>query len=233
MLTTLAFAQGGMQPGPGTPHSAGGGSPITLVAHTFWSGAGNSGGTTSPAVDMTGANLIVIVVTDACGPGFALSDSSSNTYTRVVNGTTQCGAGADVSIYEKATPTVTSSMTFTTTATTTTMAIAILGFSNANASPFDVGSTNAVGGASCTPGSVTPSQANSLVVSGGSGVHPQSGSITGAAGFTVTDSAAEVTSGSTSILAQYQVQTTATAENPTVGFSSAPATVCSIAVFKP
>jgi hypothetical protein len=206
---------------------AGGGSvsPITLVAHV----ATGANGVPSAAIDTTGANLIVISQSGVSSGTSAPTDSKGNTWTAL---TEYSGGSTSVQLFYCSNPTVGAGHTFTPHGVS--VSIAVSAFSETlNAIPD--GSSGA-GSASATtqqPGSLTPSVDNCLVVTGLmyiSGVMP--GPATISAGFDITDNAGNASTFVPVALA-YQVQTTATAVNPTWSTNAAAEkTAAAMAVFK-
>lgn len=221
---------------PGVTISASG---INLVAHTQIVGAANGG--TSPPFNPTGATLLVANVSEYSGgtPHVTISDSSSNTWTCLTSQNATPQETLDTLCYV-ANPTTTSSQTVTIAGTGTFSTAQIAAFNGVRTlSPFDPGvqNGNKAGGPLTTiqPGSVTPSLANSLVVTGISFGAP-AGAITvsGGGGYTQTDTQQYVASTTESGSLAYQIQTTATATNPTwTDGASASAASTTIAVFRP
>lgn len=190
-----------------------------VVATSAASSDGNS--VTSSSIDTTGADLLVVVVSDysAASEG-TLSDSKSNTWTKRTiynDGSIQ----RTVAYYAK-NPTVGSGHTFTVNGTAHYPGIAVAAFSGADTSaPYD---TEAGSYGSTSPfaaGSITPSQSDSLVISGAgywvSGVVDAS-SING--GFTLASHVAKGVAGFGAGVA-YLIQTSAAAANPSWTTSSA------------
>lgn len=222
LVLTVALAQIAFLASPAS-------ATITLVSHTKTSPAGSSGGTT-PAINATGANLLVatVVVATAANPCGAVSDSSGNTWTCLNQYSNSFNR---IAILYVLNPTVSSSQTFTIAASNSTVEIAA--FSGIKtSSAFDV--QNGLGngsGSTFQPGSVTPSQNNSLFITT-LGMHGTAVTASIDSGFIVTDQ--NPTNGSYygSALA-YFIQGTAVAENPTWS-TTLPLTFgpTSIAVFK-
>lgn len=139
---------------------------IALAQHV--SAASSGGGTvTSSASDFTNVKLIKLCRTAYAGiTDDSVSSSPSNTwvplttYTDTVDVALQCWYAIN--------PTVSSSMTFTITTSGSGPAFVALGFTGTSSSPLDQqnGSNGAVTTiTSFQPGSITPSQINSLVTS--------------------------------------------------------------------
>ncbi len=203
---------------------------ITLVAHTIKQG-NQTGSGTSPAIDTTGANLIVISVTDDTGTNTGTpTDSKSNTWTHLTFNT---NGGVSTQLWYSLNPTVGSGHTFASANNNLFGSITVAAFSGAAASsPFDVeNGSNTASASSLQTGSVTPSQDNSLVIY--STGDAWTGTLTANIG-TVTDFGGLIGGNSFANGMAYQIQTTATAVNPTFSWTGGAARAeASIAVFKP
>jgi hypothetical protein len=186
---------------------------ITLVANA---------GATSPtatnvataAIDTTGATLLVVVVSQSNGAAFGtLSDSKGNTTWTAL---TPQNVGMRETISYVTNPTVGTGHTVTYTSSATDYpSICVAAFGGvATATPLDqqVGSSTD-GVLSLTPGSVTPTQANALVISGLANNQPGSFTITG--GFTITNEAQHTAGLNYGSALAYLIQTTAITANPT------------------
>lgn len=200
-------------------------SPITAIAHTS-AGSGDTSAVTSPAIDTTGATLLV-VVTARFGSTMSVTDSKGNTYTAL----TDYLSGDAVQIHYCKNPTVGSGHTFTGTTAAGYPSISVGAFNNtdttANADQSN-GATSASASTLAT-GSVTPSTDNQLLVAGVA--HDKAAqSING--GFTVLDSKAYSASNYIGSALAYLVQTTATAANPTWDTTTAGNICAAIATFK-
>jgi hypothetical protein len=139
---------------------------FTLIAHA--SAAGQDSPATG-AIDTTGANLLVVAISQYAGVETGIvSDNKGNTWAAL---TTQAMGSVLSRLYYTASPTVGSGHTFT-LGGTVYGTIAVQAWSGANTVPFNVengaATAGGVGGVSLQPGSVTPSQNNSLVVTTGS-----------------------------------------------------------------
>lgn len=205
---------------------------IALVAHASSVG---SNGTTTSAINTTGASLLVAFVGFVFNNAAVISDSYGNTWTPLTfhlgvnNCTTQ--------IFYVQNPTVGTGHTFSETGTSTYPALSVAAFSGtATSSVFDVqNGTNPVGATTFQPGSVTPSQNNSLIVTGfdnDQGSSAQDTTIN--SGFTITDQNGYGFGVNEGGGLAYLVQTTAAPVNPTWTMSTAALGAGSaIAVFKP
>ena len=166
---------------------------------------------TTAAVDTTGADLIVAVVSDFGTTRATFSDSKGNAWTPLP--TTQLGTSAACRIFWTRPTSIGSGHTFTATQTNSFPSINVLAFSGGATSPVDQqnGATfSAV--TSAQPGSITPTENNELVVSALTSDN-QALSLS-ASGMTVSSNVTQTTNCERGALA-YVIQTTATAVNPT------------------
>lgn len=195
----------------------------------------NNGGFTTGAANTTGADLIVAHVawyTGTTNP--TLSDSYGNTWTGL---TTQAGSDQQGSrLYYCYAPTVGSGHTFSLTGANTYPTVEALAFSGAAASPFDQesGATGGSGGTSLSPGSVTPSEASELLVTGhcfrtlgGTGQTPSVGG-----GFTRELLDTGVSGQCVGGAVGYLIQSAAAAANPAWTWATGDAAAATMAAFK-
>lgn len=179
--------------------------------------ASSTASTSGSPQDTSGASLLVAVTTGysvaPCGGGGTVSDSKSNTWTSIQNYT---NGNANVCIYYAENPTVGSGHTFQLTAGTggnyPTIMVSWWGGARASLPKDQHAGANSATGTTLQPGSITPSEDNELIITAiGDAASPDGVSIS--SGFTDGDSNR---SGSTSSGAwAYQIQTAATAVNPT------------------
>lgn len=205
---------------------------IALVAHTLWNPG--SGGGTSSAIDTTGANFLILCASTYAGGSFSTpSDSKGNTWTPL---TRQNNGGASAcQFFYVENPTVGTGHTFTYSAASSFPTFTVAAFSGVKAaSAFDV-ENGAFSGSNITsfqPGSVTPSQASELIVTGicvdGSGL--DSASINSS--FTIIDSIAALSGSYVGGGLAYLVQGAAAAVNPTWSWTTTQAPAAVIATFK-
>lgn len=177
------------------------------------------GPVTTSAIDTTGANLLVVAVSQYNGATIGtLTDSKGNTWIGLtaVTGSAETYAR----LYYCPSPTVGSSHTFTFDNGGSLGGlygvVAIQAWSGANASPFDTqnGATAGGGGLSAIqPGSVTPSQNNSLIVTSFSASHMTGYSIDGSC--TITANVDYFSGVNEGLAMAYLVLGTAAATNPT------------------
>lgn len=194
---------------------------IALVVSTKVTPAGDSGGT-SPAVDTTGANLIVVGVASGSGTTPTVTDSNSNTYTGL---STYTGTYNFSRLFYCLNPTVGSGHTFTLGGGALNQTCSIAAYSGVKTSgAFDQqnGVFQNTSGTTVQTGSITPTANGSLVIT--------TLGVAGAAGATDSINSSltveqQLTFSSGNYygngLADY-IQPTAGAINPTWTVSSAP-----------
>ncbi len=185
---------------------------------------GENGGATA-GIDTTGADFLVMVVSIFNQTALLanISDSKGNDWEELTN----YHAGlCDVRIFYVINPTVGSGHTFTFTQSGTFPFIAAAAFSGANTStPFDQ-ETGAAGG---TPGSITPSEDNELLITTEGDLTGLTPSVDG--GFTLAEVQAFGSGVNVGGALAYLIQTTATAANPT-WTAGGGSTVSAMACFK-
>jgi hypothetical protein len=186
---------------------------ITLVASTTINPAGTGGGT-SPAIDTTGATLLVVSVSWFFAAGTpVVSDTKGNTWVGLTQHTTSNG---NHRFFYVLVPTVGTGHTVTVTGTTIYAVGVVYAFAGAYSYQYESGN----GHASTSPvasGSVTPSTDGALILTGltandaaTDAVSPGFGAVT-----TVPNVPGVHIQGS----AAYQIQATAAAINPTWSWS--------------
>jgi hypothetical protein len=187
---------------------------------------------TTAAIDSTGANLIVLVVSGTTGvTDYTVSDSKSNTYTAL---TRYVGApSVDVRMHYVAAPTVGSGHTFTVTKNSGGSmfpSVAVLAVSGAHATPHDQeNGNNAASAAAVSTGNVTPSQDNELIVAGCSYTGPNPSTVTG--GSLVEDE--DIVEGAGyGVTIAHEIQTTATTVSATFTVGGARELAAAIETFK-
>lgn len=183
-----------------------------LVASTRSTGS-NSGGTT-PGINTSGSTLITLVVTSySVNAAPTVSDNKGNTWNaRTV---ITAGAGCRCRIYDCLNPTVGTGHTFTVAGTTTYSIVQVLAWSGANTtSSFDQeNGAGAASGTSLSAGSVTPSENNELIVTGET-LGGASAGETVASPMTLQNYTAFSSGNNMGSAIGYEIQTTATARNP-------------------
>jgi hypothetical protein len=174
--------------------------------------AGGINGATTSSVDTTGCNLIVIFVGSFLGATApTLSDSKGNTWT--LAGTATGAAQTRVQAYYCLSPTVGSGHTFTVSQAGSYSTVSAFGFSGVNAYNAFTGSATD-SGTTRQPGSQTPPEDNCLLVCGG--YFNATGDTASIDSSFTEDGELAPTANNTGMIACYQIQTTATARNPTV-----------------
>lgn len=208
---------------------------MALLTHTAAQGNGTVKITTS-GLTTTGATLIVLVGGAINGSNpLQFSDNQGNTYTALNFNTGSASREMQMAYKDGPTTAGANGHTFSLDETGTGTGfpgLAVLVFDNTPSSPFD---TQSAGNVSATTtvagGSVTPSQANNLLVTGGYG--DGTAAITVDSGFTKTDALPTVGGSFEGIWAAYLIQTSATAQNPTWTVASNAAAILAMhAAFK-
>ncbi len=160
----------------------------------------------------------------------SVSDSKSNTWTPL---TAQEITSAGSRLYYSYGGTVGSGHTFTVSGTGVFACIQVAAFSNAASSPFDVqnGATATVW-TTLSTGSVTPSQASSIVVAGVAFI-PDAGTLTIDSSFTITNTNAYAGGNNIGGSLAYKILSSSSAQNPAWDGSLTPDDgAATIAVFK-
>lgn len=224
--------------GPGSvgDHGGGGGTPMLLTHAAVVSASGGATATTA-AINTTSATILVACVTNYNfdTATATVADSKSNTWAHL----TDPGYGTinnTNTIFYVVNPTVGSGHTFS--ATGNYASITVASFSGiATVTPLDQTSTNSGAyNASATtqqPGSITPSQPNTLIVTcevnGGSGSLTQSIN----SSFTITDQQNDASGSRAGTALAYLVQGAAAAVNPIWTHSEASNIQATMTSFKP
>ena len=207
------------------------------MAYAFVASVGAIGdGTnvTTGSMDTTGATILVVGAWDySVSAAGVVTDSKSNTWTKLTKKDGVAGNVSRVTLWYAKNPTVGSGHTFTQTAGGFPSIVA-MSFSGADTtSPFDVeNGYNVPSLATLQTGSVTPNQANSLVVFAVNGWTAEPTSVDGT--YTLSYHNAYGPGTQFAGGGGYDIQTTATATNPTItADASYPDSAAVIAVFKP
>lgn len=200
---------------------------ITFVANA------QGAGSTTPGINTTGANLLVVV--DAYFSASCVNPTVSDTIGGVASGNTWVGftpsnsGGNCLTIFYAKNANVGASHVFTTTGGGS---ITVEAFAGADpTAPFDVSSSASTGSSNANPGNITPSVNGEVVIIGS-----QAGGTGGglsSPGYTITNTFFGVSGVSYGVGQGYQIQTTATAQNPTMTASSGAFNNVYIASFKP
>lgn len=219
------------------PHFVpGGGGGIALIAHTG-SASGDTSSVTTSAINTTGANFLVVAVSNfASASAATVTDSKGNTWTPL---TTQVTPSSQRMLLYYSVPTSAGAgHTFTATGTVDFPAICVQAFSVVNTSPFESESGDKTDSStthtSLQPGSLTPSMNGSLIITGlasfPASFPPPPQSID--SGFTITDDIPSANAVNFGCALAYLIQGTAGAVNPT--WTTAPSSLAAaMAVFKP
>lgn len=206
---------------------------ITFVSGSNLAAGSTNGDTfTTAAVVTTGASLIVVAIADyQLGPGVTISDSAANSWSaRTLYATSNIG---QVRTYYVASPSTSGTHTFTVTGIGTFASIAVAAFAGSHATPYtaETGANNGAGATTCSPGSVTPADNDSLVVT--ATVMDQIGAVaTVPSGYTLTGQEPRVSGQHFGIALAYVIQTTAAATNPQWSYDSSIVAAANTAVFK-
>ena len=174
---------------------------------------------TSGAIDTTGANLLVLSISEDSASSATISDSKSNTWTALATSTS---TNVKSTIYYVASPTVGSGHTFTSTGLVQASLAIASAWSGANSTPFDQenGQVSNVGGTSLQTGSVTPSENDELLIAMvGCNAEPLGGTFSVDLSFTIVQENIFVAGTNYAGAQAYQIQTTATARNPTFSWT--------------
>lgn len=210
----------------------------SLIAHTKAASI-IGGGTfsTSPSINTTGSDLIVVGVSQYQGAGVlaAPSDSVGNIYTRLTIYTAATNAWVAL-YYAQGAGVGSATHTFTLTGTTFYGVLYALAFSGSNVAPSD-GDVGVIPGPAILTseqvGPLVPSQDNDLIVS------MLSGSTTGTSGYTIDSGFTQAdtstaNAGSTCMggACAYLIQTTAGSVSPTWSWTGAASSALALAAFK-
>lgn len=215
------------------PVAGGGGGGITFLVGTSAASGTSGNGVTTGAIDTTGADLLVVLVSDYSGGSTrTVSDSKANSWTPQSGDAN--GGAARARLYWCKPSSVGSGHTFTDLSTSNYATIVVGAFSGTHATPFDVESTGTgtnVDPATASAGSITPSLPNGLVIAG---VAVDTSSATAIdSSFIVVDTIVPQSSGNNQSGGMaYKIQTTAVPVNPTWTLTAPNAWAATIASFK-
>lgn len=203
---------------------------ISLLSHTI-AGSANLNNVTTGAISTTGASLLVVIVSESAESpvAAALTDSSSNTWTRLTTQST--GVAVASAIFYVLAPTTSGSHTFTYTHTGFAPSIAVLAFSGVDTAGFD-SQSGAIGDGTQTtqqPGSITPTGSSDVFITGIAWGASRTMAIDSS--FTITDQIDYLAAGDNLALgAAYKISSVA--ENPTWSWTTAMTPACVMATFK-
>jgi hypothetical protein len=184
---------------------------------------------TTPAIDTTGANLIVLVLRRYVGIATGVSDSKSNTWLPL---TAQQGGNGILQIYYCAPCIVGTLHTFTSVGFNINTNLEVEAWSGAaSSSPFDVQNGTSAGTCAVSSGSITASTPNSLIISAAQADGGGCGTWSVTAGFTISNQGPAAYCGGMAHLVQVGMP----AVNPSWNFvgCSGVGTSSVIAAFKP
>ena len=185
-------------------------SPIALIAHTI--GVGATNGTTTGAINTSGANFCVVAAGFYSGvtSTVSVSDSKGNTYTSRPASAEPMN-NIKLQMWYVASATVGSSHTFSVSGTSTFSNVAAACFSNVASSPFDNDQNgNIAFDNDLLIGNMQPNNNNAVYLSAVAWNTLQSGAMTVDNGLTITDQADAVGGASEGVALAYLVQTTST-----------------------
>jgi hypothetical protein len=203
-----------------------------LVAAT---GTTSSNAATTGSLDTTGCDFFALIGTSLSETTpLAITDSKSNSWNALtlypINSNNR-----SIQIHWSRPTSVGTGHTFTGTLSGQFPGIVVMGFSGSDASPYDgTENGNAPGGTVTTrqPGSITPSQADCLLITGAmldlhTGANPDIGG-----GFTLGAFLPFTSGQSVATGGAYLIQTTANPANPTWSWSGAQLAAANIAAFR-
>lgn len=203
---------------------------ITRIAQASAVDTGTTVATTA-AINTTGATLIVLVRASGAGSPPTPTDSALNVWTALTEYNNTSSAGK-MRAYYVVNPTTNAAHTFSMSGAGGP-AIAVIAYAGTHASaPFDVenGDTTTPTGSSIQPGSVTPGTANEVVVT--CAAQQQQGDTLTIGGTFGVRTATAATAFAPGISLADEIQTTATARNPTWSVTNFQNVSANIATFK-
>jgi PKD repeat protein len=216
----------------------------SIIAHAV--GTGGTGGATTPAINTTGANLLVAAVSGYAveANNLTLVDSKGNIWTRLTPHVNTNDNQAAVVLFWNVPTSVGTGHTFTSGGAGPAVYsnVAVVACRYAGAASLDAetgsfaGTRDAVGVTTAQPGSLTPSAAGGLLVVGWSQL-PAAGADGAAAtavnsGYAILDSADYVAGTAFGVGLAILVPGTLAAANPTVTFPEACSVALAAAAFK-
>lgn len=202
-----------------------------LINHVA-AGSTDTNNVTTASINCTGANFLVACCTSASAHAGTISDSQSNTWTSLTR--TVSGNATDIQLFYVFNASVSASHTFTISSTGGFPCIEVMAWSGIQTTPnpFDVQNTNSSASAtSLTPGSITPSVNNELIVVG-LAVDTATSATSIDSNFTITDTVTLVGGQHFGGSIAYLLQGTAAAVNPTWSWTTAALPEAAIASFK-
>jgi hypothetical protein len=198
---------------------------------TLTEGFAVNGGTSS-AVDTTGADLLLVAVSHySAGSGLTVTDSKSNTWTAR---STSGDGDSNCTLFECVPSSVGAGHTFTAAGAGIYPALSLQAWAGAHAAPFDQQSDagSGAGVTSIQAGSVTPSEANELIVAAmANGTDAGTGRSINSS-FTISGQIGFNSGQYFPVAMAYFVQGSAAAINPTWSWSGSTQVDAVIATFK-
>lgn len=226
-LTRVSDLSGVQQVCAGAP--AGGAYSFVIASSA---GSGDGSNVTTPAVDTTTADLIVLTLTSYTGSARpTVGDSNFNTWTPI---TDYSAVATRETMFYCQNPVVGSGHTFSASGTTSFPSLCMASFKGSVSAPLDQTNGNSASGSvsSLQTGSVTPMNANELIVTGLGFNVPGSPTIDSSfiipAGGTVAYSVGNDFAAGIA----YLIQTSAVMEDPTWSFAGGSEAAAAIATFK-
>lgn len=187
--------------------------PITKKSSLYEGSTTGSPFTTAGSIDTTGASVILVFITDYNGnPASTISDNQSNSYGSPILAPSLSGS-VRVQVWVKFSPTTNAAHTWTTGASAFAPSLAVLALTNTAVSAVDQTiSASATASATVQPGSITPSASNGIIITGygSANIHDSV-----SAPFSPVDGQIIVSGEHESLAMSFEIQTTATARNPT------------------
>lgn len=205
--------------------------PIAVIAAAHAARQSTNGnGFTTATFDSTGGNFVAVVLNQTTSGTGTISDNKGNTYTqRTVN-----SFGQATSIFYAENATCGTGHTITVSGTGNFPALSYAAFSGVLASgAYNKESVGGIanGAASVQPGSITPDQADSLLIAGLGIGNSDSASING--GFSTPDQLQVAGGAAYGVAGAYLIQTSAAAANPTWTWATGDNRQAVMAAFKP
>ena len=232
LLVGSASAQGGMQPGPGTP-AATAGSSWTINATAFCRYTGPSTTCTIPSTNTTtgGTNLLVAVIVSLnLATTSPASDSAGNTWTAAQSATS--GTSSSAQLFYVISPATSSTYTVGAFGNNSYAWMYVYALTGSGGTPsYDASHAGACGSTTLTqqPGSITPSVGHSMVFSATSYNDPTStGTLTVNSSMTLDHDFLMVAAQSYGGAVAHLEQNPAAAINPTWTASSTGTDMCAI-----
>lgn len=235
-ITNSDRVERGVEANYTTLMSGGGGGAVNTFSFVGSTNAfGNPNNVTSGSLDTTGANLIVIALASYSSvPIPTITDSYSNSWVALNNYDGGTPPTARYTLFYSINPIVGIGHTFTASSSSGYPAVNVLAFSSTGSPSFDQENGNGLSsGTSATVGPITPTNNNSLIITGVNSWQANASASVNS-GFTLTTSNGYFPSVTFGSAAAYLIQTTLSSVGPTWSFTgSTNGTGVGIAVFNP